>query len=197
MKKCIAILLAGMMILSCACSKTKETTKETTTSATTTESETDASESDSGEPSDLLTGKFDADPRDPNTGDYKLVKAIKSRNIEMEDFITNQKGGLSAIADQPAPGADAKFHAEFKAQKDSKLTLYLMPESSDCRWMISKALGSQTLDIKASDTTADFTIAIPEDLETNTYDFIFVEDGEVIAYFKKDIAKKGSDIQPH
>ena len=197
MKKCIAVLLAGMMILSCACSKTKETTKETTTSETTTESETDASESDSGEASDLLTGKFDADPRDPNTGDFKLVKAIKFRNIEMDVFITNQKGGISAIADMPAPGKDAKFHAEFKAPKDSKLTLYMMPESSDCRWKISQALGSQTLDIKAGDTTADFAIAVPKDLETNTYDFIFVEDGEVIAYFKQNIAKEGSDIQPH
>lgn len=197
MKKCIAVLLAGMMILSCACSKTKETTKETTTSATTTESETTVSESESEDSSDILTGKFDVDPKDPTADDYKLIKAIKSANIEMDDFITNQKGGLASIDEQITVGKDAKFHAEFKAKKDSKLTLYLMQESKNFRWKISEALGSQTLDIKADDTTADFTIAIPDDIETGTYDFIFVEDGQVIAYFKKDIAKKGSDIQPH
>ena len=71
-----------------------------------------------------------------------------------------------------------------------------MPASDNYRWKISEALASQTVDIKAADTEAEFTVDIPEGIETSKYDFIFVEDGEVIGITKLDILKNADDAKP-
>lgn len=188
MKKCIAIILAGMMILSAACSKSKETTTVTSTT-TTTESTTEESSSETVDPADLLSGKFNVDPKDPDAGVFSVVKAIKVENIELGDFFKGGNDGITAIADQNVAGKKAKVHAEFTAKKDSKLTLYIFPASSNFRWTISEALGSQTVNVKAADTGADFEIEIPKDTKTGKYDFVFVEEGAVIGYYKDDILK--------
>ncbi len=193
MKKCIAILLAGMMILSAGCSKSKETTTEkTTTTATETTTEEPTETEDA---SDILTGKFDVDVHDASAGEFSIIKALKPKNIIIQELL-KKDDGLKAINDQILAGKKTTIRISLTAKSDSKLTMYIMPASDNYRWKISEALASQTVDIKAADTEAEFTVDIPEGIETSKYDFIFVEDGEVIGITKLDILKNADDAKP-
>ncbi|MBR2750787.1 MAG: hypothetical protein IKD90_06630 [Clostridiales bacterium] len=195
MKKVIAVLLLGAMIMSVACKK-KETTASTTSSETTQTTEDTTTET-SIDLSDLLIAKLKTDPRDKDAGKLDLIQPLEPGNIRISSYTkaTTEEELLNASF---VVGEKTDLIVKYQAKDASKLTLYVLPIAEDFRWKKSSAVATATIDVASAseDTETKLTFTIAEGTESADYAFVFVENDNVVGYFQSMVLKDANDKKP-
>ena len=191
MKKTVAIILAGIMLVSVAgCKKKNKTTEKTKET-----SEVSVETGESKKSGESIVARLDIDPKDPEVGKFEFAKALEEGDITFTSLDKTIVIG-DHEAEVMASGAQVTITAQYLAKDKKTVTLDVLPYSSSYRWNKSDAVVTVPVEFEVYDGigTAEFKFEIPDDLNFgNYYAFVFMDGDDAVAYFQSMILKNETD----